>query len=256
MSKLLFSAQPADVSMTASRNGILISEFTGTIGDPQLVKEGDVLQFKCTGLLGNLPDAKIMWMRTSLSFTSDEFIDMNPGVTANDGNETVGAITELPDQCSRRQTNTLTYVIQNTDKGRLTLAFKCYIQATPPQSATGGQGGIKIIVNSTTAFYMKVGKCPNLFRIPWTDNIYKYRMTYVYVIPRPGSTNIICPYLSALSKKECKYQESIQTYATATPDTEYQFFEAESDKTQENVTNRSSKRSSLSQQLVQNLIDR
>ena len=161
-----FSAQPADVSMTASKNGMQISTLTGTIDQPEPVTVGDTLQFKCTGLLGNLQDAKITWMRTSLSFTSDEFIDMNPGITLNDGNETAGAITELPDQCSRRQTNTLTYVIQNTDKSKPTLAFKCYIQATPPQSATGGQGGIKIIVNSTTAFYMKVGKCPNVFRIP------------------------------------------------------------------------------------------
>ena len=123
------------------------------------MKEGDVLQLKCRGLLGNLPDAKIMWMRTSLNISSDEFIDMKPGVTSNDGSEITGAIKELPDQCSRWQTNTLTYVIQRSDTRKETLAFKCYIEATPPQSATGGIG-VKIKVNSK-AFYMRIGKCFN-----------------------------------------------------------------------------------------------
>ena len=158
---LYFIAQPADVIMTASKYGMQISQFTGTFGNPEIVKEGDVLQFKCAGLLGNLPVAKIMWMRTSQHLLSDEFIHMNPGVTANDGSEIAGAITELPDQCSRRQTNTLTYVIQSSDTRKETLAFKCYIEATPPQSATG-ESRVKIKVNSTT-FYMKIGKCPNLF---------------------------------------------------------------------------------------------
>ena len=156
-----FIAQQADVIMTATKYGMQISQFAGTIDNPELVKEGDVLQFKCAGLLGNLPDAKIMWMRTSLNISSDNFIDMNPGVTVNDGSEITGAIIELPEQCSRWQTNTLTYVIQSSDTRKEVLAFKCYIAATPPQSATGGIG-VKIKVNSTT-FYMKIGKCPNLF---------------------------------------------------------------------------------------------
>ena len=78
--------------------------------------------------------------------------------------EIAGAIIELPEQCSRRQTNYLIYVIQSSDTRKETFAFKCFIEATPPQSATGGFG-VKIKVNST-AFYMKIGKCPNLFRIP------------------------------------------------------------------------------------------
>ena len=161
---LYFTAQPADLSMTALKYGMQTSQFTGTIDNPELVKDGDVLQFKCAGLLGNLPDAKIMWMRTSLNLSSDELTDMNPGVTVNDGSEIASAIKELPEQCSRRQTNYLIYVIQNSDTRKETLAFKCYIEATPPQSATGGIG-VKIKVSST-AFYMKIGKCPNLFRIP------------------------------------------------------------------------------------------
>ena len=156
---MYFSAQPANVSMMALKYGMQISQFTGTIYNPELVKEGDVLQFKCAGLLGNLPDAKIMWMRTSLNISSDDFIDMNPGITENDGSEITGAIIELPEQCSRWQTNSLTYVIQRSDTRKDTLAFKCYIQATLPQSATR-EIGAKIKVNSKV-FYMRVGKCFN-----------------------------------------------------------------------------------------------
>ena len=81
---LYFIAQAADVIMTVSKYGMQISQFTGTYDNPELAKEGDVLQFKCEGLLGNLPDAKIMWMRTSLNLSSDEFLDIKPGVTSND----------------------------------------------------------------------------------------------------------------------------------------------------------------------------
>ena len=145
--------------MMALKYGMQTSQFTGTIDNPELVKEGDVLQFKCAGLLGNLPDAKIMWMRTSLNLSSDKFIDMNPGVTVNDGSEIACAIIELPEQCSRWQTNSLTYVIQRSDTRKDTLAFKCYIQATLSQSATG-EIGAKINVKSKV-FYMRVGKCFN-----------------------------------------------------------------------------------------------
>ena len=155
-------ALPADTAMTVKMNGFPVS---GTSIYPAKVTVGDEVELECYSKLGSIPNTEIEWWKTSsvgdirkqIQQNNVKFIKYNPGIIGSNGVETSGPIRELDAECSRDQTTTLRYNVANTDKKQGIVAFKCYVQVTPPFSS--GSPNVRrdpVTVNST-AFYMEIG---------------------------------------------------------------------------------------------------
>ena len=154
--------------MTVKTNGFPVS---GTSTYPAKVKVGDEIELECYSKLGSIPNTEIEWWKTSsvgdireqIQQNNVKFIKYNPGVIGSNGVETNGPIRELDAECSRDQTTTLRYNVSNTDENQGIVAFKCYVQVTPPVSSGSPSVQREPVTINSTAFYMEIGMLNVLF---------------------------------------------------------------------------------------------
>ena len=155
-------ALPADTALTVKRNGFPIS---GNSAYPAKVTVGDEVQLECYSKLGSIPNTEIEWWKTSsvgdireqIQQNNVKFIKYNPGAFGSNGVETSGPIHELDAECSREQTTTLRYNVSKADQVRGIVAFKCYVQVTPPVSGSSPNVQLDQVIVNSTSFYMEIG---------------------------------------------------------------------------------------------------
>ena len=148
--------------MTVKKNGFPIS---GTSAYPAKVKVGDEVELECYSKLGSIPNTEIEWWKTSsvgdiweqIQQNNVKFIKYNPGAFGSNGVETSGQIRELDAECSREQTTTLRYNVSKADQVRGIVAFKCYVQVTPPVSGSSPNVQLDPVIVNSTSFYMEIG---------------------------------------------------------------------------------------------------
>ena len=173
---IYFVALPADTALTVKMNGFPIS---GTSAYPAKVKVGDEVELECYSKLGSIQNTEIEWWKTSsvgditeqIQQNNVKFIKYNPGVFGSNGVETSGPIRDLDAECSRDQTTTLRYNVSKADQVRGIVAFKCYVQVTPPVSGSSPNVQLDPVIVNSTSFYMEIGMLNTLFSFSADLNI-------------------------------------------------------------------------------------